>query len=98
MGIICNYDLLPASPNCPFPVEGMVTLPLQEDPSLAAGSTTVADNPDEAQEFQTDHCQHDDAFYADPDYESIIAWQQWEITQRAIEAEMNAGNPEGEGE
>ena len=76
----------------------MVTLPLKEDPSLLSGSSTVIGNPDEDQQFPTDHCQHDDAFFANPDYEGVIAWQSWEITQREIEAAMNAENQEGGGE
>ncbi len=96
MGTVCNYDQLPACPNCPFPVEGMITLPLKEDPSLLSGSSTIVGNPDEDQQMPADHCQHDDAFFANPDYESVIAEQSWEITQREIEAAMNAENQENQ--
>ena len=85
-GAICNYDQMPATPECPFPVPGTATLPLIEDESLLAGSTMVVKNPDGTQTPQTPntttHCMHDAAFFANPDYEAILAGQQAEIDQR----------------
>lgn len=89
-GDVCAYDGLPASPDCPFKVPGRLTLPLIEDASLISGSTMVIENPDGTQTITTplttDHCQHDATFYANPDYESIINSQQWEINVRNEQA------------
>ena len=89
-GDVCAYDGLPASPDCPFKVPGRLTLPLIEDASLINGSTMVIENPDGTQTITTplttDHCQHDATFYANPDYESIINSQQWEINVRNEQA------------
>lgn len=89
-GDVCAYDGLPASPDCPFKVPGRLTLPLIEDASLLNGSTMVIENPDGTQTITTpqttDHCQHDAVFYANPDYESIINSQQWEINVRNEQA------------
>ena len=85
-GMICNYDHLPATPECPFPTPGTATLPLIEDESLLAGSTMVVNNPDGTQTPQTPnsttHCMHDATFFANPDYEAILSAQQAEIDQR----------------
>ena len=85
-GELCAYDLLPASSECPFKTYGRAVLPLIEDPSLLSGSTTIIDNPDGTQTYATppttNHCQHDASFFANPDYESILNSQQWEINQR----------------
>ena len=85
-GDICNYDQRPASPDCPFKYTGVTELPLQEDPSLANGSTTIVQNPDGTQSVNgpntAAHCQHDAAFYANPDYEAIINQQRMEIELR----------------
>lgn len=89
-GEICNYDWLPASPECPFKVYGQTTLPLVEDASLTSGSTTIVTNPDGTQTVNTpatsDHCQHDATFFANPDYEAILNQQQAEINRRNEEA------------
>lgn len=87
MGEICDYDQLPASPECPLKTTGLLTLPFVEDASLIEGSTTITQNPDGTQDVNvplssSPHCQHDAAFFANPDYESILAQQSWEITQR----------------
>lgn len=85
-GDICNYDWLPASPECPFKVTGRTTLPLLEDPALISGSTIITENPDGTtsvtQPATSDHCQHDALFFTNPEYEAIINAQQWEINQR----------------
>ena len=89
-GDICAYDGLPASPECPFKYYGRTTLPLVEDASLISGSTMIVENPDGTQTSITPttstHCQHDATFFANPDYESIINSQQWEINRRNEEA------------
>lgn len=99
-GDVCAYDGLPASPDCPFKVPGRLTLPLVEDASLISGSTMVIENPDGTQTITTplttDHCQHDATFYANPDYESIINSQQWEINIRNEQAAAAAAAAAGE--
>ena len=83
-GEVCDYDHIPASPGCPFKVISTCELPLQEDPALLSGNPGPAANPD--QSGSSRYCQHDDAFYANPDYQVIIDAQQWEIEQEKIAA------------
>ena len=45
-GTICTYSGLPACENCPFKADGVFELPLQEDPSLWKGSSTLTTAPD----------------------------------------------------
>ncbi len=89
-GMVCEYDGMPATPECPFPVPGRATLPLIEDESLLAGSTMVTRNPDGTQSTQvpntTSHCMHDASFFLNPDYEAILNAQRNEITQRYVDA------------
>lgn len=102
-GDICDYDQVPASPDCPFKYTGVMELPLQEDPSLVSGSSTITTNPDGTQtttNSTTTHCQHDATFFANPDYETVINQQRWEIDQRnaaAIAAQQQQQAAEGEG-
>ncbi|MCM1065327.1 MAG: transglycosylase domain-containing protein [Eubacterium sp.] len=91
-GDICAYQGIPASPECPFKYTGVATFPLAEDPALINGSTTIIENPDGTQTVNTpsrtsERCQHDAAFYANPEWESIIAAQQWELEQRGWTAQ-----------
>lgn len=85
-GAICAYEGLPAAPECPFAQDGVLTLPLIEDPSLWQGSSVTNILPDGStvvdQPQTTNHCQHDATFFANPDYEALIAQQQYEISQR----------------
>lgn len=83
VGNVCDYDHKPATPDCPFPVPGTATLPLEEDPSLLSGSSITSPDgtPGSASARQ---CQHDAAFFANPDYEAVIDAQRWEIEQRNI--------------
>lgn len=97
-GDICNHDLLPASPDCPFKVPGILELPLIEDPSLISGSTMIINNPDGTQTVlnpaTTNQCQHNAEFFANPDYYAILVQHQTEIDQRnqaAQQAAQNAG-------
>lgn len=89
-GEICEYDMLPASPECPFKIEGALELRLIEDPALISGSTSISINPDGTQNINqpatTNICQHNANFYANPDYEAIIGGQQWELEQRRAQA------------
>ncbi|MCM1025505.1 MAG: transglycosylase domain-containing protein [Roseburia sp.] len=85
-GEVCEYDGLPASPECPFKIPGRLELPLIEDPALIAGSTMITQNPDGTSSVvppvTSNHCQHDINFYLNPDYEAIQNGQQWEIMLR----------------
>ncbi len=95
-GELCDYDHIPASPGCPFKVIGTCDMPLQEDPALLSGNPALTTNPDGtvSQPSSTGFCQHDDAFYANPDYQAIIDAQSWEIQQEKIAAGIIP--PEGE--
>ncbi len=87
-GELCAYDHLPASPECPFKTYGRAQLPLVEDASLTSGSTMVTENADGTLTYVTPatstHCQHDASFFANPDYESILNNQQWELNQSGV--------------
>lgn len=85
-GEICEYDMLMASPNCPFHYFGYVTLPLLEDPVLIPGSTVFNADGTVTQPRTSNVCQHDASFYENPDYEAILNAQQWEIQQRREQA------------
>lgn len=95
-GDVCNYDHLPASPDCPFKVPGVLELPLVEDPSLVSGSTTIIQNPDGTQTINapltSNQCQHNAEFFANPDFEAVQAQQAYEIEQRNIAAMQDAQN------
>ncbi len=91
-GSICAYDNLPAAgPDCPFAYQGTGTYPLAEEPELVKGSTVIMTAPDGSQvpvEPNTrSHCQHDAAFFANPDYEAIINQQMWDLNGGNIPAE-----------
>lgn len=85
VGDVCHYDLLPASPECPMKVQSALELPFQEHPSLLQGSSAIT-QPLDPNSTATPHCQHDAAFFANPDYEAILAQQSWEITERELQA------------
>ncbi len=85
-GRICNYCGLIATANCPFAYDGIATLALPEHPALIKGSTTIVENPDGTQSViapnTSNRCPHDELFFLNPDWESVVAAQQWEIDQR----------------
>lgn len=107
-GPICNYCQLPATEFCPFKVDGVRELPLIEDASLLSGSpnaTTEVVNEDGSvstvpAEQTGNICPHNMEFFANPDYEQVIAAQQNEINIRNAEAAAaaaqaaQAANPE----
>ncbi len=97
MGDICRYEQLPASPECPMKEQRILTLPFVEDASLLQGSSSLDGQPTDPNQQVPDgqeppdgssspHCQHDAAFFANPGWEAVIAQQEWEITQRDIQA------------
>ena len=86
-GDICAYYGIPASPECPFKNYGIANFPLAEDPALINGSTTIIQNPDGTQTVSppnrtSERCQHDATFFANPDWESVLNGQRWELEQR----------------
>lgn len=98
-GDICAYYGIPASPECPFKQYGIATFPLAEDPALVSGSTTIIENPDGTQTVNSpnrtsERCQHDAAFFASPEWESVINGQRWELEQRGWSD--NSGNDDNE--
>ena len=66
-------------------VQDVLELPFQEHPSLLQGSSAIT-QPLDPNSTATPHCQHDAAFFANPDYEAILAQQSWEITERELQA------------
>ena len=82
-GEICAVDGLPASYPCPFKYQGTAQLPLIEPTSLLSGSTIITENEDGTQTIQmpntATHCQHDEAFMAQPDAWAIIDGQRWQL-------------------
>ncbi len=107
-GPICNYCQLPATEFCPFKVDGIRELPLIEDASLLSGSPNAMQevvNEDGSVTMvpatETDNiCPHNMEFFANPDYEEVIAAQQNEINIRneqaaaAAAAAAQQANPE----
>lgn len=107
-GPICNYCQLPATEFCPFKVDGVRELPLIEDASLLSGSPNAMQevvNEDGSVTMvpatETDNiCPHNMEFFANPDYEQVIAAQQNEINIRneqaaaAAAAAAQQANPE----
>lgn len=93
-GQICAYDNLIASPECPFQYEGTWTMTPVEDESLWSGSTIPIEQEDGSIVYQTPKtsniCQHDATFFANPNYQAILAQQQAELDiriQGALEAQ-----------
>ncbi len=94
-GDLCAYDTnVPAAPNCPFKTPGIIEFPLVEHPSLLNGATTIITNPDGTQSVTaagaTAQCQHNDAFFANPDYHSVLYQQNQELSERAAAAQAAA--------
>lgn len=89
-GPICDYTGLPATEFCPFKIDGVRELPLIEDASLQSGSpnamTEVINEDGSVSLVPTEQtsniCPHNAEFYADPNYEQVIAAQRAEIDYR----------------
>lgn len=97
VGSICQYDGLPACPECPFPYNGILTLPLVEDEALIPGSTMIYTDEEGNQVIsepaQRKYCQHDAEFFLNPDYQSILDSQYWELLVQSWSAPQE-GEPE----
>lgn len=101
-GNYCQYSGLPATALCPFQVNGVIEMIPIEDPVLQKGSNTL--NPDgsttptttidpetgETVPIVTHMCPHDEAFFADPNFETILQQQQQEMYNRAVAAQQAA--------
>ncbi|MCM1088034.1 MAG: transglycosylase domain-containing protein [Muribaculaceae bacterium] len=106
VGPVCQYSLLPATESCPFKVDGVLELPIIEDITLQSGSpasyTQVVNEDGSISQIpvvQTNICPHTMEFFADPNYEAVIAAQRAEIDQRnaaAAAAAAAAANPQPE--
>lgn len=83
-GILCGYDNLPATAECPFQTPGVCELPLIEDDSLLSGSTTILPDGTVVQPQTSNHCQHDATFFTNPEYEVILQNQRWELESRGL--------------
>ncbi len=83
-GILCAYDNLPATAECPFQTPGACQLPLIEDDSLLSGSTTILPDGTVVQPQTSNHCQHDATFFTNPEYEVILQNQRWELESRGL--------------
>lgn len=76
-GPICAYEGCPASPECPFQYAGSYNLQyITEDESLWSGY------PAGIPQQNTNYCQHNSDFFANPDYQSILDSQRWEMEMR----------------
>jgi penicillin-binding protein 1A len=75
-GPVCRFDVVAASEFCPFAAQGIIELPLIEDPSLYSGYPLDA-------AYQTSkQCQHNAEFFMNPDAQMIIAQQTIELAAR----------------
>lgn len=93
-GEICSYDNLPASAECPFKYQGIIDVPLLEPDALISGSTIITEdefgNITTTVPITSTQCQHDMFFFANPDYQTIIDQQYWEIQARIAAAQATA--------
>ena len=91
-GMVCQYDMLPASEFCPFKTSGVLEMTDALDAqvtggsSAAASATAVDADGNVLPTEPTTHCHHDAAFYADPNHDAVIAMEQAELDQRAAQA------------
>jgi len=100
-GNICGYDNLPAADQCPFAYVGATEVIPAEDESLWQGSSVVSTEIDPLQTggqaaANTGHCQHDETFFLQPDWEYKLSLQQAEYNQRvqaALAAQEAAQQP-----
>ena len=89
-GEYCNYDQVPASPECPFKYIGVRELS-PDDPVLKSGSGQIIYNEDGTTSLSdTARCHHNAEFFANPDAQSIIEGERWQMDQAAIAAQQAA--------
>lgn len=94
VGEVCPYDHTIAAPECPFKYYGSCEVTPIEPEALYQGSTIPIEQPDGTIIYQlpktSNYCQHDATFFMNPDYESILQGQQWEMQQWAAQAQAAA--------
>lgn len=73
-GQVCAYSSLPASPECPFSVPGVLEM-LPENERLLTGQTNADGTAENL-------CPHNAAFMADPSAEAVIQQQRLELELR----------------
>lgn len=88
-GRVCGYDGRIANELCPFAYDGTAQAPLPEREELIPGSTIIVKDADGNEivynPITSIYCMHDAAFFANPDYEAILA-QQAAAMQAAADA------------
>jgi len=106
-GTVCAHDLLPASPECPFKTVGVLTLNpdtlMTIEPVENADGTTTATidtDGDGVPDATTAPamCQHNAAFFADPNHEAILQQQRLEMLGAGVaipNADGSVTNPDG---
>jgi len=89
MGRVCAYDGLVATDQCPFAYDGVAAMTPVENEALWQGSTILAEELDPlgaATVLQsaktTNYCHHNELFYAQENWEGILAWEQSEMNNR----------------
>ena len=80
IGPVCVASNLRAEESCPFKSEGVLELPIIEDPVVAKGST-VKDGEGNivSTALLTNMCPHNAAFFATPGYKGVLEQQQHDI-------------------
>ncbi|MBO4680205.1 MAG: transglycosylase domain-containing protein, partial [Lachnospiraceae bacterium] len=104
-GRVCGYDNLPATDQCPFCYEGILTMNPPEAASIQQGSALIAAELDPlstgtATQAATGHCHHDESFFVQPGWEWILEQERAQYAERvaAVQAAQAAqDNPEAQG-
>ncbi|MBE5895185.1 MAG: PBP1A family penicillin-binding protein [Lachnospiraceae bacterium] len=79
-GMVCLYSGLCANPRCPFQVPGTLELLPIEHTSLWSGSSLTDSNGNVIPTTRTSNmCPHDDLFYSNPSYMSVLQQQLLEL-------------------
>ena len=85
-GNVCASSGLPADVNCPFKMQGVLTLNPPEDPVLQSSSGYI---PTE------DSCPHNEEFYQDPNYPAILLQEQAELEAKGLHFSLEGYEPSG---
>ncbi|MCR5716779.1 MAG: PBP1A family penicillin-binding protein [Lachnospiraceae bacterium] len=93
-GLICAYDGLPASEECPFKIHGVITLNPDNltqqategsDESTAGGEeAATGEEATDTTATVTTTCQHNAAFFADPNFQALLDQQMAEMNALGI--------------
>lgn len=103
-GLVCGYDNLPATPQCPFAYEGVITMNPPEAEAIQKGSALVASELDPLAKGSVagaaGHCHHDEAYFAQPGWEWLLESERAQYAERvaaAQAAQAAQDNPESQG-